>query len=245
MADEGYANLYHGGGGCDPHYLRHEDYFDPEKKQSKNMSGFGTKPTYDFIPKWDPGQYPQPDIEHEKPGPTSLECVKGGGTFALSRELSFSDPYKSHNKFRLAGDSAQPELWRWMLRNKEDIVAGYCLNLVIVPMCIEAECIYLRTASPVEGLTFDVIEFFTETVIAAGVDLGAPVTEAVDACRPWCTKFDIPAELKFSPDCNRVFGIKLTGVPPENEDECKPGCGLLEGLDLDFSVKAFCPWAGQ
>ena len=243
MADAGHANLYHGGGGCDPYPKRREDLFNPEKK-SKNLSGFGIKPTYDFIPQWDPGMYPQPAIEKEVPGPTTLECVKGGGTFALSRSLEYQDPMKGKSRFRMSDDSTQTELWRWFLQNQDLIVPDYCLNLVIVPMCINADCIFLRSCEPVPGLVFDVVEFFTGTVIAAGIDMGDPVQASVDACQTWCAKFPIPEDMQFSSDCNRIYGIKLVSVPPLNEDECKPGCGLLEGLALDFSVRSFCPWAG-
>lgn len=243
MALAGHANLFHGGGGMQPYPKRREDMFNPEKKQGPNMSGFGSKPTYEFIPKLDGTMYPTPDIPKDQPWPSTLECAKGGGTVSLSREINIKEPEYTH--FRMAGDTHESESWRWFLEHMDKIVPDFCLNFVFVPMCIEGTHIYIRTCVPLPGLTFDIIEFYTETVIEAGVDWGAPVQEVVDNCLTYCRRFEIPEELQFSEDCNRLFGIKLVSIPDKNEDNCKPGCGLLDGFSIDFSVQAFCPWSGE
>lgn len=244
MALAGHANLFHGGGRPEGTYpKRREDMFNPEKKLGPNMSGFGSKPTYDFIPQWDKFFYDQDTPSKTASSPMTLECAKGGGTVSLSREIAIKEPEYSH--FRMAGDTQDTELWRWFLANQDKIVPEFCLNLVFVPMCIESNFLYFRSCVPLPGLVVQPIEFFSETAIGDPIDMGAPIQEAVDACRTWCTRVEIPPELQWSGECNRLFGLQLVSVPEKNEDPCKEGCGLLDGMAFDFSIKCFCPWAGE
>lgn len=233
MAAEGYANLHHGGGDCAPYPKTHADVFDCSLK-TPNTAGFGSDPSYDFAPNVDKYLYPQPDIEKTQTYPATLECAKGAGFIALSRELHFAAP--EYSKFRMSTESRQKDLWRWFLENRENIVPDYCLNVLFIPMCIELNDLYLQICNPVEGLTFDIIEFYTETVLAEGVDAGA------EGCFRWT---DLPEDMQWNGECNRMIALKLVNVPPANEDACKSGKGLLDGLNMKISAKVFCPWAGE
>lgn len=234
MAAQGHANLHHGGGGCSPYPRTHADVFNPELK-TPNTAGFGSDPTWSFSPNVDGYLYDQPDISKTQRWPTTLECAKGAGYIALSRQLHFGAP--NYSTFRLDEDSRQKDLWRWFIENQDNIVPDYCLNVIMVPMCIELEAIYIKTNIGVPGLTFDVVDFYTDTVLMADVDVSDNYK-----CQRQLT---IPAAMGWSDECNRMLSLKLKTVPPKQSDPCKPGKGLLDGLNMEISAKVYCPWSGE
>lgn len=229
------ANLYFAGPGCDPVPDCPEDYFTRDKTQS--VSGLGQIPQYSFgiedVLK--DGLWPAKHISKTDKTVNAIDCIRTQTDGVINRHLDFRYPTPGrflHDK----GHKKQIALYKWMCKNFASIQPGSCLWLVFIPMKIESSKIFFDVTIPVPGIEYSIVEKFTGTEIITGLDGGDGNT---------CGSIDVPAPLVFSPDCNRVFGIRIDALPAPQEDECKEeGKGGLDGWAVQTSVKFCCPFQG-
>lgn len=229
------ANLYFAGPGCDPVPDSPEDYYSRDKTQS--MSGLGQIPQYSFGIEdvFKDGLWPAKEISKTNKTVNAIDCIRTQTDGVINRHLDFRYPRPGrflHDK----GHQKQIALYKWMCKNFERIEVGSCLWLVFIPMKIEASKVFYDVSIPVKGIEYSILEKFTNTEIITGLDGGDPET---------CGMIEIPEDLQFSPDCNRVFGIRIDALPEPQEDPCKEeGKGKLDGWAVQTSVKFCCPFQG-
>lgn len=246
MSEAGEANLYLGGGTCAPYECipygaTPEEWEAFCERRGVSYSGLGSKPQYNINigDKMNYEMFPQPDIEEESRNVYTVAGHRAPASFGLSRMLDFGEvPVNSPRIASLEcgkGWPNQDSLRKWFLMNIDDIVDGYCLNMVHIPPHHRNRSVYWCNTCPVEGLTFDVKLKYSGTVLAAGVDASTCDGGYID----------IPAPDDFRKNTNEIIQLVLNGVPPKNEDPCKPGCGSLDGWCIMISAEIFCPMTGK
>lgn len=228
------AELYLSGGTCPPFSECPEDWFDCEKRGT-NSSGLGTKPNYNINigDRMNCDMFPAPPICKTDNYSYTIAAHRGPATFALSRHLDFN---KVHDKkLRISkGWNNQDSLLRWYHKHAEYIQCNmpFGLQMAHVPPKHIWHDLVWCVECPIEGIVFDIVERFTGTVLAAGIDGGVADSGCINMA-------DFP-DLKWSHECNRIIEICLTSIPPINEDKCKPGCGGLDGWCIAISPIVCC-----
>jgi len=145
--------------------------------------------------------------------------------------------------FRAVKDSGPRDSWanqdalrRWyMERVNPDMQVDDVLSLVVIPAGEDWKTTYWKLCSPVEGLTVDIIEVLSDTVIEAGLDLGA---EGLMGLKP------VADDDRMKPE-NRIIGIKIKAMPTSQGTLCTPAPKALEGLCFCVSAEVVVPWTGK
>lgn len=245
MSEAGEGNLYLAGGDCAPAITDWSALWGATADEykafmAKNFSiadGVGTKPQYNL----DVGSmlngdlFPAPDIDLENKCVHSYTVAghRNQASFGLSRWLHFSSDTKV-GRPRSGHWDNQDSLRKWWFKNMEDIVAGYCLNLVYIPPKHHFRYVYVCNVCPIEGLEFDIVLKRTGEVLGT---MDGSVADSI------CV--EVPEAAAWSHCYGEIIQLKLKSVPPVDEDDCKPGCGHLDNWCVMASADVFCPSTGK
>jgi hypothetical protein len=179
--------------------------------------------------------FPAPDIDLEDKCPNTYMVAghRNQASFGLSRWLNFNSDVKVGVP-RSANWDNQDSLRKWWFKHMDEIVPGYCLNLVHIPPKHHFRYAYVCNVCPIEGLAFEVVLKRTGEVLG---EMDGSVADSI------CVA--IPEEAAWSHCYSEIIQLKLTSVPPANEDNCKPGCGGLDKWCVMASADVFCPSTGK
>lgn len=246
MSTEGEAWLQTGGAECAP-YCNPPYGASPEQWQKfcedrgMGAAGVGSKPSYhiDVGSKFNYNLFEQHAVAEDDNNMFAVAAHRAPASFGLSRFLDFSE-VDPGNFPRVAGTKNgkgwpnQDGLRKWYLQHLEEIVPGYCLNMVVIPCQHLNRGVQWCNVCPIPGLTYD-IKLKYQNIVLASVDGSVEDGGYIP----------LPVAQGFRKNKNEVISIELKTIPPRNEDQCKPGCGGLDDWCVMVAGDVFCGMQGK
>lgn len=227
------------------------DFWDPELNGRGIGSGLGSNPQWDAkdearrARRCNGSMYPGLPLEKDNKAVFTVAADRSPSMFALTNHLDFRRP--DRKKFRSADGTGWPnqfQLVEWYAKNKHCLAEEmpFGLDTQLIPCKIDFQTAYWCVERPIEGITFDLVEKFSGTVLKEGIDGGVRNSG----------KVKIPDALCWSHDENRVLQICITAMPPLVEDDCVvpdlhgyKSCGGLDNWAVMTSACVHCPDTGK